>query len=142
MVNNTELPSLNSCQHPRTPQTITPTISRIPLQCPRGVGGCLHNIHPTDSHCWQLKSCSLCNVHKENNLLDIDGWKTFKNTARRHKQYWYIRMVNQAKIRLYRTAPKHMFGYKVPRNNEHMYCWTQEMVMINGRTAPNWRCSS
>ena len=26
-----------------------------------------------------------------------------------------IRMVNQAKLRSYRTAPKHMFGFEVPR---------------------------
>ena len=54
---------------------------------------------------------------KENNLLEKPGWKRFKSIARRHKKF--IRMVNQAKLRSYRTAPKYMFGYEIPRDYEH-----------------------
>ena len=49
---------------------------------------------------------------KENNLLDMPGWKRFKFITRRQKNY--IRMINQAKLRSYRTAPKYMFGFEIP----------------------------
>ena len=65
---------------------------------------------------------------KENNLLEVDGWKRFKDIARRHKKY--IRMVNQAKLRSYRSAPKYMFGYEVPRNYEHAV----QLDLRNGNT--------
>jgi hypothetical protein len=51
---------------------------------------------------------------KENNLLELEGWKRFKTIARRHKKY--LRMVNQAKLRSYRSATKYMFGYEIPRD--------------------------
>ena len=60
-------------------------------------------------------ACAIC--AKENDLLDQPGWKRFKSIARRHKKY--IRMVNQAKLRSYHTAPKYMFGYEIPRDCEH-----------------------
>ena len=60
----------------------------------------------------------VCAIYaKENDLLDLPGWKRFKTIARRHKKY--IRMVNQAKLRSYRTAPKYMFGCEVPRDYAH-----------------------
>ena len=50
---------------------------------------------------------------KENNLLDTPGWKRFKRLARREKMF--TRMVNQAKLRSYNTAPRFKYGFEVPR---------------------------
>ena len=65
---------------------------------------------------------------KDNNLLHLDGWKRFKSIARRHKKY--LRMVKQAKLRSYSTAPKYMFGYEIPRNYKHAL----ELDARNGNT--------
>jgi hypothetical protein len=54
---------------------------------------------------------------KENGLLDMPGWKRFKAIARRQKKF--TRMVNQAKLRSYRSAPKYKYGFEVPRNYQH-----------------------
>ena len=54
---------------------------------------------------------------RENNLLDVPGWKRFKPIAKREKKF--IRMVNQAKLRSFRTAPKYKYGFEVPRNYAH-----------------------
>ena len=42
---------------------------------------------------------------KDNHLLDTPGWKTYKNLARREKKM--LRLVNQAKLCSYRTAPRY-----------------------------------
>ena len=65
---------------------------------------------------------------KENNLLEQPGWKRFKSIARRHKKF--IRMVNQAKLRSYRSAPKYMFGYQIPRD----YKEAVKLDELNGNT--------
>ena len=44
-------------------------------------------------------------------------------------------MVNQAKLRSYRTAPKYMFGFQVPRNYAH----AMELDSINKNT--RWKDS-
>jgi len=49
---------------------------------------------------------------KENNLLEQEGWKQFKGIAKHEKKL--LRMVNQAKLHSYRTAPKYKYGYEVP----------------------------
>ena len=54
---------------------------------------------------------------KENNLLEAPGWKHFKPIAKREKKL--LRMVNQAKLRSYNTAPKYKYGFEVPRNYVH-----------------------
>ena len=54
---------------------------------------------------------------KGNNLLDVPGWKRFKGLAKREKKLF--RMVNQAKLRSFRTAPKYKYGYEVPRDYPH-----------------------
>jgi len=54
---------------------------------------------------------------RDNNLLDLEGWKRFKGIAKREKKL--LRMANQAKLRSYRTAPKYKFGYEVPRDFAH-----------------------
>jgi len=53
----------------------------------------------------------------DNNLLDVDGWKQFKRIANRQKKL--LRMVNQAKLKSFRTAPRYKYGYEVPRNYDH-----------------------
>ena len=51
---------------------------------------------------------------KENDILHIDGWKRFKNLAKRDKTL--ARAVMQSKIRQARRANKYMFGYVIPRS--------------------------
>ena len=51
---------------------------------------------------------------RENNLLETPGWKRFKSIAKNQKKLF--RMVNQAKLRSFRTAPKYMYGYEIPKD--------------------------
>ena len=51
---------------------------------------------------------------KENDLLHIDGWKRFRNLAKRDKTL--SRVVMLSKIRQPRWANKYMFGYLIPRS--------------------------
>ena len=60
-------------------------------------------------------TCAIC--AKENNLLDLPGLKQFKSIAKRQKKF--DRMVNQAKLCSYRTAPRYKYGFEVPRDYEH-----------------------
>ena len=53
---------------------------------------------------------------KEKNLLNTSGWKSLKNIARREKLL--ERLVNQAKLRSFRTSTKYMYGYQVPKDYE------------------------
>ena len=55
----------------------------------------------------------------ENNLLDKPGWQRFRRLAKRKKKM--LRMLNQAKLRSYRTSPKCKFGYELPRNNNYQH---------------------
>jgi hypothetical protein len=55
---------------------------------------------------------------QEKGLLELPGWKRFKNKlARRQKKLF--RMANQTKRRSFRTAPKYMYGIKIPRDYQH-----------------------
>ena len=54
---------------------------------------------------------------KDHDLLELEGWKRFKNIARRHKKMF--RMANQAKLRSYRSTPKYMYGIEIPRDYKH-----------------------
>mmetsp|Transcript_22842 Transcript_22842/g.34620 ORF Transcript_22842/g.34620 Transcript_22842/m.34620 type:complete len:658 (+) Transcript_22842:2551-4524(+) len=54
---------------------------------------------------------------RDNELLDMPGWKRFKSIAKRQKKL--LRMANQAKLRSYRTAPKYMNGFEIPKNYKH-----------------------
>jgi hypothetical protein len=65
---------------------------------------------------------------KENSLLHLDGWKRFKRIANREKKL--LRMVNQAKLRSFRTTPKYKFGFEIPRNYQH----AMELDKRNGNT--------
>ena len=51
---------------------------------------------------------------KENDLLHIDGWKRFRNLAKRDKTL--TRAVMESKIRQARRSNKYMFGYLIPRS--------------------------
>jgi hypothetical protein len=49
---------------------------------------------------------------RENSLLDQPGWKRFRHIAKNEKKF--IRMVNQAKLKSFNTAPKYKYGYQIP----------------------------
>ena len=57
-------------------------------------------------------TCALC--AKENDLLHIDGWKRFRNLAKRDKTL--TRAIMQSRIRHARRAKKYIFGYLIPRS--------------------------
>ena len=71
---------------------------------------------------------SCADYAKRANLLDIDGWKRFRRIARRNKKL--TRMINQAKLRSFKTAPKYMFGYEVPNSFKRAV----ELDKLNGNT--------
>ena len=50
---------------------------------------------------------------KENDLLDQPGWKHFRRTAKRSVKL--VRMINQVRLQQFRSSPKYMFGYQVPK---------------------------
>ena len=59
-----------------------------------------------------------CAVYtRDNNLLDIDGWKRFHGIAKRQQKLQC--MVNQAKLRSFRTSPQFKYSYEVPRDFAH-----------------------
>jgi hypothetical protein len=49
-------------------------------------------------------------------LLDTYGWKRFHSLAKRAKQI--LRMVNQSKLRSYKTCKKYMYGFEIRRGYE------------------------
>ena len=51
---------------------------------------------------------------RENDLLHIEGWKRFRNLAKRDKTL--ARAVMQSKIRQVRRSSKYMFGYLIPKS--------------------------
>ena len=65
---------------------------------------------------------------RDNNLLDTPGWKRFKTIAKRQKKL--LRMVNQAKLRSFRTAPKYMYGFEIPKD----YQDALRLDRLNGNT--------
>ena len=66
---------------------------------------------------------------KENDLLHIDGWKRFRNLAKRDKTL--TRTVMQSRIRQARRAKKYMFGYLIPRS------YKEALNLMKRTTAPN-----
>jgi hypothetical protein len=54
---------------------------------------------------------------KKAGLLELPGWKRFRTIAKQQKKLF--RMANQAKLKSFRTAPKYMYGFKIPRNFAH-----------------------
>ena len=65
---------------------------------------------------------------RDNNLLELPGWKRFRRIAKRQKKLF--RMANQAKLRSFRTAPKFKYGFEVPRD----YKRAMELDEQNGNT--------
>jgi hypothetical protein len=70
----------------------------------------------------------LAKYAKDNNLLDTPGWKRLKPIARSSLKL--ERMLNQAKLRSFRNAPKYMYGFQVPRDYEE----AMEFDRRNGNT--------
>ena len=65
---------------------------------------------------------------KKNNLLNTPRWKRFKDIAKRDKKM--IRMLNQSKLRSFRTSLIYKNGFRVPRNPEEAILIDQQ----NGNT--------
>jgi hypothetical protein len=58
-----------------------------------------------------------CSIYmKDNGLLETDGWKRFRRLAKRAKKM--LRIVNQSKLRSYKTCKKYMYGFEIPMNYE------------------------
>lgn len=74
-------------------------------------------------------SCAI--YAREHDLLDTDGWKRFRRDARREKKF--KRMVNQAKLRSFRTAPVYKYGFEIPRDYAH----AMALDRLNGND--NWK---
>ena len=53
---------------------------------------------------------------KEKGLLETRGWKQLKRLANRTIKL--DRLIKQAKLRSFRTAPKYMYGFKIPSTYE------------------------
>lgn len=51
---------------------------------------------------------------RDNDLLELDGWKRFKPIAKRQKKL--LRMVNQAKLRSFRESTRYKYGFEVPKD--------------------------
>jgi hypothetical protein len=60
-------------------------------------------------------SCAI--YARDNDLLEMEGWKRFKGIARRQKKLF--RMVNQAKLRSFRMVPRFKYGIEIPRDYKH-----------------------
>ena len=71
-------------------------------------------------------SCAI--YGKKAGLLEHDGWKRFKSIAKQQKKLF--RMANQAKLRSFRTAPKYMYGFEIPRDYTHAV----KLDLQNGHT--------
>jgi hypothetical protein len=56
-----------------------------------------------------------CAVYaREHDLLDVEGWKRFRNLAKRKKHF--LRLIKQAKMKSYRQSMKYKFGYRIPKD--------------------------
>jgi hypothetical protein len=56
-----------------------------------------------------------CAVYaREHDLLDVDGWKRFRNLAKREKHF--LRLVKQAKMKSYHQSMKYKFRYRIPKD--------------------------
>ena len=54
---------------------------------------------------------------KKHNLLNLPGWKRFKNIAGNQKSL--TRAINQNKIGQVRRSATYQFGYQIPRDYKH-----------------------
>ena len=65
---------------------------------------------------------------KQHNLLNLPGWKRFKNIARNQKSL--TGAVNKIKIRQVRRSSTYQFGYLIPRDYKHVL----ELAKLNGNS--------
>jgi hypothetical protein len=58
-----------------------------------------------------------CAVYaREHDLLDVEGWKRFRNLAKHEKHF--LRLVKQAKMKSYRQSSKYKFRCRIPKDYE------------------------
>jgi hypothetical protein len=56
-----------------------------------------------------------CAVYaKEHDLLEVKGWKSFQNLAKREKHF--LLLVKQAKMKSYQQSTKYKFRYRIPKD--------------------------
>jgi len=79
-------------------------------------------------------SCAI--YANENKLLGHNWWKKFAHLAKRQKKL--LCLVNQAKLRSYRTVLLFKFGIEVPKNHEHAMDLDRKMEMTYG-VRQSWR---
>jgi hypothetical protein len=51
---------------------------------------------------------------REHDLLDVKGWKRFRNLAKCEKHFFCL--IKQAKMKSYHQTPKYKFGYRIPKD--------------------------
>ena len=71
---------------------------------------------------------------KENDLIDKPGWIRFRDLAKNEKKT--LRLIKQARLRSFQTAPKYMYGFKIPKD----YNEAVELDVRNGNT--KWQDST
>jgi hypothetical protein len=76
---------------------------------------------------------------KHHGLLDTDGWKRFQSLTKRAKKI--LRMVNQSKLRPYKTSKKYIYGFEIPLlgYEDVIRDSTSFMATASGRVQPSWR---
>ena len=72
---------------------------------------------------------------RENDLLEVEGWRLPGMKKLAKTQQRIIRVANQAKLHSFRTKPIFMYGFQVPRNHQQ----AMELDHANGNT--KWRDS-
>ena len=60
-----------------------------------------------------------CAIYAEQHglLVDTLGWKQFKKLGKHEKVL--LRAAKQAKLRLFNTAPRHKYGFEIPKSYAH-----------------------
>ena len=67
----------------------------------------------------------------ENNMLETPGWRSLKRYAKRQKKL--DRLINQVKLRSFRTAPRYKYGFRVPRD------WKEAMALDKENGSNKWK---
>ena len=76
------------------------------------------------SHVYQDDHVSVSLYAMKNNLLYEPGFRRCRKNTKNMKKF--ARMINQAKLKSFRTKPVYQYGFQVPRNHD-------EAVFIDGR---------
>ena len=72
----------------------------------------------------------------DNDLLNTDGWRRFRGIAKNQKKM--KRMINQAKLRSYRHAPKYIFDLRYPGIIPMNYILISTIETTDGRILHNF----